>query len=193
MKNIRFSRNAAAGIRRCRPEPDGLLHGGTTFQPVDLTRLHRCAICQHSRSGRHRHQRQRQSGRGQTALSPQRNWSSLLDEAVSTRQALSGPRRQPAGHRHPREPIGFGAFAQPQEFLVVRPQRPRDRRRYAAPLLFAFLKEGTGSDIHNIGLTADSLRSGLHSFPLLNDRLIGVRGKFLVGAARARMYFTRFT
>ena len=48
---------------------------------------------------------------------------------------------------------------------------------------------------HNIGLTADSYLEAAfsYSFPLLDDRLyIGVRGKFLVGAARARMYFTRF-
>ena len=61
--------------------------------------------------------------------------------------------------------------------------------------LFDFLKRGNSGDISDIGITADSyLEAGFnYSFPLLDDKLyIGVRAKFLMGVARARMYFSQF-
>ena len=87
--------------------------------------------------------------------------------------------------------IGFGAFTRNHKNFWSFDLNARATADATLPYsLFAFLKEGTGSDIHNIGLTADSYLEAAfsYSFPLLDDRLyIGVRGKFLVGAARARM------
>lgn len=121
----------------------------------------------------------------------------LLDEAVSTRQALSGLKADNLLGIDTRvNLIGFGAFTRNHRNFWSFDLNARATADATLPYsLFAFLKEGTGSDIHNIGLTADSYLEAAfsYSFPLLNDRLyIGVRGKFLVGAARARMYFTRF-
>lgn len=121
----------------------------------------------------------------------------LLDEAVSTRQALSGLKADNLLGIDTRvNLIGFGAFTRNHKNFWSFDLNARATADATLPYsLFAFLKEGTGSDIHNIGLTADSYLEAAfsYSFPLLNDRLyIGVRGKFLVGAARARMYFTRF-
>ena len=121
----------------------------------------------------------------------------LLDEAVSTRQALSGLNADNLLGIDTRvNLIGFGAFTRNHKNFWSFDLNARTTADATLPYsLFAFLKEGTGSDIHNIGLTADSYLEAAfsYSFPLLDDRLyIGVRGKFLVGAARARMYFTRF-
>ena len=121
----------------------------------------------------------------------------LLDEAVSTRQALSGLNADNLLGIDTRvNLIGFGAFTRNHKNFWSFDLNARATADATLPYsLFAFLKEGTGSDIHNIGLTADSYLEAAfsYSFPLLDDRLyIGVRGKFLVGAARARMYFTRF-
>ena len=120
-----------------------------------------------------------------------------LDEAVSTRQALSGLNADNLLGIDTRvNLIGFGAFTRNHKNFWSFDLNARTTADATLPYsLFAFLKEGTGSDIHNIGLTADSYLEAAfsYSFPLLDDRLyIGVRGKFLVGAARARMYFTRF-
>ena len=88
----------------------------------------------------------------------------LLDSSVSTADALSGLKADNLLGLDTRvNLIGFGAF--------------------------------TRGDISDIGITADSyLEAGFnYSFPLLDDKLyIGVRAKFLMGVARARMYFTQF-
>ncbi|MFQ7503514.1 MAG: DUF5723 family protein [Alistipes finegoldii] len=121
----------------------------------------------------------------------------LLDSSVSTADALSGLKADNLLGLDTRvNLIGFGAFTRNHKNFWSFDLNARTTADATLPYsLFAFLKEGTGSDIHNIGLTADSYLEAAfsYSFPLLDDRLyIGVRGKFLVGAARARMYFTRF-
>lgn len=61
--------------------------------------------------------------------------------------------------------------------------------------LFEFLKLGRQGNISGIGASAESyLEAGFnYSLPLLNDRLyVGVRGKFLVGLARAQVDYQRF-
>ena len=121
----------------------------------------------------------------------------LLDSSVSAADALSGLKQNNLlGMDFRMNVIGFGAFTKNHKNFWSFDLNARTTADATLPYsLFAFLKEGTGSDIHNIGLTADSYLEAAfsYSFPLLDDRLyIGVRGKFLVGAARARMYFTRF-
>ena len=60
----------------------------------------------------------------------------LLDSSVSTADALSGLKADnPPGSRHARKPHRVRRLhPQPQEFLVVRPQRPRHDRRHPALL-----------------------------------------------------------
>ena len=121
----------------------------------------------------------------------------LLDEAVSTRQALSGLNADNLLGIDTRvNLIGFGAFTRNHKNFWSFDLNARTTADATLPYsLFAFLKEGTGSDIHNIGLTADSYLEAAfsYSFPLMNDRLyVGVRGKFLAGLARANVNYDRF-
>ena len=121
----------------------------------------------------------------------------LLDEAVSTRQALSGLNADNLLGIDTRvNLIGFGAFTRNHKNFWSFDLNARATADATLPYsLFAFLKEGTGSDIHNIGLTADSYLEAAfsYSFPLMDDRLyIGIRGKFLAGLARAQVTYDRF-
>ena len=121
----------------------------------------------------------------------------LLDEAVSTRQALSGLNADNLLGIDTRvNLIGFGAFTRNHKNFWSFDLNARATADATLPYsLFAFLKEGTGSDIHNIGLTADSYLEAAfsYSFPLMDDRLyIGIRGKFLAGLARALVTYDRF-
>ena len=121
----------------------------------------------------------------------------LLDEAVSTRQALSGLNADNLLGIDTRvNLIGFGAFTRNHKNFWSFDLNARTTADATLPYsLFAFLKEGTGSDIHNIGLTADSYLEAAfsYSFPLMDDRLyIGIRGKFLAGLARAQVTYDRF-
>lgn len=121
----------------------------------------------------------------------------LLDSSVSTAKALSGLKADNLLGLDTRvNIIGFGAFTRNHKNFWSFDLNARVSTDATLPYsLFEFLKRGTGSDISDIGITADSyLEAGFnYSFPLLNDKLyIGVRAKFLVGAARARMYFDKF-
>ena len=121
----------------------------------------------------------------------------LLDSCVTTAQALSGLKTNTLmGSDSRYNIIGFGAFTRNHKDFWSFDLNIRATTDATLPYsLFEFLKSGTSGDIHNIGITADSYLEAAfnYSFPLLNDRLyIGVRGKFLVGAARAKMYFNEF-
>lgn len=121
----------------------------------------------------------------------------LLDGAVTTQQALSGLNANNLLGADTRvNLIGFGAFTRNHKDFWSFDINARVTADVTLPYsLFEFLKEGTSGDIHNIGLVADSYLEAAfnYSFPLLDDRLyIGIRGKFLIGAARARMYFNQF-
>lgn len=121
----------------------------------------------------------------------------LLDGAISTKQALSGLKTDNLLGLDTRvNLIGFGAFTRNHKDFWSFDLNVRATSDATLPYsLFAFLKEGSGSDIHNIGFTTDSYLEAAfsYSFPLLDDRLyVGIRGKFLIGAARARMYFSQF-
>ena len=90
----------------------------------------------------------------------------LLDEAVSTRQALSGLNADNLLGIDTRvNLIGFGAFTRNHKNFWSFDLNARATADATLPYsLFAFLKEGTGSDIHNIGLTADSYLEAAFSY-----------------------------
>ena len=121
----------------------------------------------------------------------------LLDSSVSAADALSGLKQNNLlGMDFRMNVIGFGAFTKNHKNFWSFDLNARTTADATLPYsLFAFLKEGTGSDIHNIGLTADSYLEAAfsYSFPLMDDRLyIGIRGKFLAGLARAQVTYDRF-
>ena len=121
----------------------------------------------------------------------------LLDGSVSAAEALSGLNADNLLGLDTRvNIIGFGAFTRNHKNFWSFDLNARATTDATLPYsLFDFLKRGTSSDISDIDITADSyLEAGFnYSFPLLNDKLyIGVRAKFLVGAARAHMYFNKF-
>lgn len=121
----------------------------------------------------------------------------LLSSSVSAKQALAGLNTQNLLGTDSRvNIIGFGAFTHNRKNFWSFDLNTRVTTDITLPYsLFDFLKRGTSGEIHNIGVTADSyLEAGFnYSFPLLDDKLyIGVRGKFLIGAARARMHYSQF-
>ena len=121
----------------------------------------------------------------------------LIDSSVSSADALSGLKADNLlGIDSRVNLIGFGAFTRNHKNFWSFDLNVRVNADATLPYeLFEFLKKGRSADISNIGVSADSyLEAGFnYSFPLLNDRLyIGVRGKFLLGVARARMYYDRF-
>ena len=121
----------------------------------------------------------------------------LLDSSVSTADALSGLKADNLLGLDTRvNLIGFGAFTRNHKNFWSFDLNARVTTDATLPYsLFDFLKRGNSGDISDIGITADSyLEAGFnYSFPLLDDKLyIGVRAKFLMGVARARMYFTQF-
>lgn len=121
----------------------------------------------------------------------------LLDSSVSTQEALSGLNTNNLfGADSRANIIGFGAFTRNHKNFWSFDLNLRATADLTLPYaLFDFLKRGESGDIRGIGFTADCyLEAGFnYSFPLLDDKLyIGVRGKFLVGVARARLNFDRF-
>lgn len=121
----------------------------------------------------------------------------LLDSSVSTADALSGLKADNLlGFDTRVNLIGFGAFTRNHKNFWSFDLNARVTTDATLPYsLFDFLKRGNSGDISDIGITADSyLEAGFnYSFPLLDDKLyIGVRAKFLMGVARARMYFSQF-
>ena len=121
----------------------------------------------------------------------------LLDSSVSAADALSGLKQNNLlGMDFRMNVIGFGAFTKNHKNFWSFDLNVRVNEDANLPYsLFEFIKLGKEGQIRNFGTSTDSYLEAAfsYSFPLLDDRLyIGVRGKFLVGAARARMYFTRF-
>lgn len=121
----------------------------------------------------------------------------LVDSSVSSAEALSGLKADNLLGIDTRvNLIGFGAFSRNHKNFWSFDLNVRVNADATLPYeLFDFLKKGRSADISNIGVSADSyLEAGFnYSFPLLDDRLyVGVRGKFLMGIARARLYYDRF-
>ncbi|MEG0807304.1 MAG: DUF5723 family protein [Alistipes sp.] len=125
------------------------------------------------------------------------NLVTLLDCSVSAADALSGLKTNNLlGFNTRINLIGFGAFTHNHRNFWSFDLNARVDTELSLPYsLFEFLKLGSNSSIRNIGVQASSyLEAGFsYSFPLLDNRLyVGVRGKFLVGAARARLRYTQF-
>lgn len=120
----------------------------------------------------------------------------LLDSSVSAAQALSGLKSDNIFGADTRvNIIGFGAFTRNHKNFWSFDLNLRANADANLPYsLFEFLKRGQEGSIKGIGLTADTyLEAGFnYSFPVGDKLYIGVRGKFLAGAARARLYFDRF-
>ncbi len=120
----------------------------------------------------------------------------LLDNAVSASTALGDLKtRNLLGIDTRINLIGFGAFTRNHKNFWSFDLNVRVNEDTSLPYsLFEFLKKGASNDIRDVSISADSyIEAGFnYSFPLMNDRLyIGIRGKFLVGAARARLHYDR--
>lgn len=121
----------------------------------------------------------------------------LLDSSIPGSVALSGLHdRNLLGTADRVNLIGFGAFrADHKTFWSFEINAHVDADANVPYSLFEFLKTGNDGSIANIGVNADSYLEAAfsYSFPLLDDRLyIGVRGKFLMGVARAKLHYDRF-
>ena len=121
----------------------------------------------------------------------------LLDEAVSTRQALSGLNADNLLGIDTRvNLIGFGAFTRNHKNFWSFDLNVRVNEDANLPYsLFEFIKLGKEGQIRNFGTSTDSYLEAAfsYSFPLMDDRLyIGIRGKFLAGLARALVTYDRF-
>ena len=121
----------------------------------------------------------------------------LLDEAVSTRQALSGLNADNLLGIDTRvNLIGFGAFTRNHKNFWSFDLNVRVNEDANLPYsLFEFIKLGKEGQIRNFGTSMDSYLEAAfsYSFPLMDDRLyVGIRGKFLAGLARAQVTYDRF-
>lgn len=118
----------------------------------------------------------------------------LLDPSISAEQALSGLQQENTLGADVRLGIiGIGAYTKNQKSFWSVDVNMRINGDTNLPYgLFEFLKLGTSNDIRNVNLAASGYLevAGSYSFPLLKDKLyIGVRGKFLVGMARAQLNY----
>ncbi len=121
----------------------------------------------------------------------------LLDASVSSADALAGLRTKNGLNVDSRINIlGFGAYTRYRKHFWSFELNMRTAEDTDLPYsLFEFLKTGRSGRISNIGVSASAYLEAAfsYSFPLLCERLyIGVRGKFLAGAARARLNYDRF-
>ena len=92
--------------------------------------------------------------------------------------------------------IGFGAYTKNQESFWSFGLNVVANAEVRAPYeLFDFAKNGTSGNFANLGLSADSYIEAAfsYSFPVIDKLYLGVRGKFLVGAARASLNFDEFS
>lgn len=121
----------------------------------------------------------------------------LLDSSVSAADALTNLKTDNLLGADTRiNLIGFGAYTKNRKNFWSFDLNLRANVDANLPYsLFEFAKKGTEGDIRNVGVTVESyLEAGFnYSFPLLDDKLyIGVRGKFLAGAARGRLNYDHF-
>lgn len=121
----------------------------------------------------------------------------LLDSSVSSQMALDGlSPNNLLGLDSRINIIGFGAFRRDHKTFWSVDLNLRTNMGANLPYeLFDFLKRGQAANITGIGAYGDAfIEAGFnYSFPVMRDKMyIGVRGKVLLGAARARMRFDRF-
>ena len=92
--------------------------------------------------------------------------------------------------------IGFGSYTKNKKnFWSVGINLVANAEVRAPYELFAFAKNGTSGNFANLGASVDSYieTSFSYSFPVIDKLYVGVRGKFLVGAARVAMNFDDFS
>lgn len=121
----------------------------------------------------------------------------LLDKSVSATDALSGLSAQNLLGMDSRvNVIGFGAFTRNRQNFWAFDLNIRATEDAVLPYeLFNFFKRGESAKISGIGICAATYLEAAfsYSFPLIENRLyFGVRGKFLMGAARANLRYDRF-
>ncbi len=125
----------------------------------------------------------------------------MLDSSVSAAAALGNLKdNNTLGSDTRINLLGFGAYTRNGKNFWSFDVNMRINSDFNMPYeLFDFLKTGKDGRISNIGLAANGyMEAGFnYSFPLLgnllNDKLyIGVRGKFLVGLARAQLNYDHF-
>lgn len=91
--------------------------------------------------------------------------------------------------------IGFGKYAKDRKTFWSVDLNLRMESDVHLPYgLFEFMKNGGSADISNLGFSAESYLEAAfcYSFPITKKIYLGVRGKFLAGAARINMNFDRF-
>lgn len=121
----------------------------------------------------------------------------LIDSSVSAADALSGLNPQNLlGVDSRVNIIGFGAFTRSHKNFWSFDLNVRAIADANIPYsLVEFIKLGKDAKIGGIGVMADSyVEAGFnYSFPILRDRMyLGVRAKFLIGAAHAKLQYDRF-
>ena len=90
---------------------------------------------------------------------------------------------------------GFGAYTKNQRnFWSVGVNMRMNVDARAPYQFFDFVKNGNSGNFANLGMSMDSYieTSFTYSFPIIDKLYLGVRGKFLVGAARAAFNFSDF-
>ncbi len=91
--------------------------------------------------------------------------------------------------------IGFGRYARDRRTFWSADLNIRTDIDLHLPYgLFDFMKNGNSADISGLGISGESYLEAAfsYSFPITEKLYLGVRGKFLAGAARFRMNFDRF-
>lgn len=91
--------------------------------------------------------------------------------------------------------IGFGAYTKnKRNFWSVGVNMRVNADARAPYQFFDFVKNGNSGNFANLGMSMDSYieTSFSYSFPIIDKLYLGVRGKFLVGAARVAFNFSDF-
>lgn len=123
--------------------------------------------------------------------------TTLFDSAISPEQALSGldPMNLLATSIN-MNLIGFGAYCEDQRTFWAFDLNLRTYAEAQLPYeLVDFFKWGNSSTIRDLGVSMESYLEAAFtwSMPIYKEKIyLGVRGKFLVGAARGKMHFDRF-
>jgi hypothetical protein len=123
--------------------------------------------------------------------------TTLLDASIPASLALSGlDDINRIGASINMSLIEFGAYTKNQKSFWSFGINVVANAEVRAPYeLFDFAKNGTSGNFANLGVSADSYieTAFSYSFPVIDKLYLGVRGKFLVGAARASLTFDEFT
>lgn len=122
--------------------------------------------------------------------------TTLLDGSIPTSVALGDlDSKNSLGAGVQLNILGFGAYTKNRKNFWSFDLNMRMNVDTRLPYeLFDFLKTGNSAHIADLGLSMESYMEAAfsYSFPITKKIYLGVRGKFLVGAARANLNFDRF-